>query len=86
MVIKLKEDIYKFIPIQGNVIKVKNKFLIINLGRYDGLNDKSLVSTIINNKEVRLKVLQADAFISKIEIPLNLNKSSFEIGANVYFK
>ena len=86
MVVKLKDDIYKYIPIQGNVVKVKNKYFIINLGRYDGLNDKSIVSAIINNKEVRLKVLQADAFISKIEIPLNLNKSSFEIGTNIYFK
>ncbi len=83
--IKIRDEVLKSIPTQGEIIKIKNNYLIINLGSYDGLKIKKNVTVQTSTKNIELKISKLGAYLSKIELPQSIPASTFVLGSRVEF-
>ncbi|MDH5716780.1 MAG: tetratricopeptide repeat protein [Spirochaetia bacterium] len=75
--ISLANHIYKSIPFAGEIIKLSGNGVIVNLGKRDGITEKTSLSVIRNNNiitNLKIAVLDMDILWAHTEKPENIYK------------
>lgn len=76
-----RETILKKIPIEGEIIKIRDRDLFVNLGSYDGVKAQSHFSLpSFSKRKPALKVEEAGAYISRLRPLKSFQKQKFVKG------
>ncbi len=68
---KLRHKLIEYVPIEGEVIKINNKDIFVNLGSYDGISIKKsrflLLDATSSTKKSILKAQEVGAYVSRLK-------------------